>query len=104
MIRNDLNLLSDEEHDDITRPVEELIEKHLEKTIEDELAYQLYQKYNMDALWSESLLVILESLIESLQDVSISEENVNIIKSILANKYHLKIINDDPIEIEEIEI
>lgn len=104
MIKNDLNLLSDKEHDDIFRTVEEMIKKHLEETIDYELTFQLAQKYKMDALSSDSLIVILNSLIESLQDVEINDNNVSHIKSILTEKYHLKIINDDPIEIEEIEI
>ena len=98
MIRNDLKNLSDDELEKIMTPIEELLSEHLQEIMDGYIAFHIANKYFMDALWSESLITLIETALEDLENYKPDKEKI---VSMLDKDYKLKVISENPIEIEE---
>lgn len=105
MIRKtkDLNKLTDEEFDNIVGPFDNKITDYIKNEIINEyVAYYIYTAFEMDALWDESFRLSCSAAIESLAQLDEEYCDIDRIKSILKNKYSIKVIQDKPTIIEKI--
>lgn len=103
MIRYDMNDISDEEYENVVNKCHQIIVDHIKTTfLNDFIAYNLATCYSMDAMWSEDFDLLIYSAIEELSHLELKDCNKNKIKHLLEEKYKLKVINESPIEIEEI--
>lgn len=105
MIRKtkDLNKLTDEEFDNIVGPFDNKITDYIKNEIINEyVAYYISTAFEMDALWDESFRLSCSAAIESLAQLDEESCDIDRIKSILKNKYSIKVIQDKPTIIEKI--
>ena len=105
MIRKNEELrdITDDEFNSIVAPFDNKIYEHISKNILDEfIAYFISTGYEMNALWDGKLDLTIGGAIEMLAQMDNSKCDVNKIKSILEEKYKLKITSDIPLEIEEL--
>ncbi len=100
MIRTSMDDISDEEFDKIVFPFDEAITKYIDNMVYDYMAYYIATGYKMSAIWNSSLKAHCNSSMDNIS--SIDNFDYNKIKEILKEKYKLKIVNDEQLEIEEI--
>lgn len=104
MIRYDLDEdVSDEDYEQKLEPCLDEIEQYIKDNIvNDFVAMDIATFYKKDAMWAEPLDVIIKGALDDLAQVTIDYCNKEKIKQILAEKYKLKITNENPIDIEEL--
>jgi len=103
MIRNDMNDISDDDFENVVSPCNDMIMKFIKETILDEfVAFDLATYYKNNAMWDEPFELQIKSAIEDLAQLTVKDCNKENIKDILKNKYKLNVVNESPIDIEEI--
>ncbi len=104
MIRYDLEEdVNDEVMEQNLEPFLNEINKHIKDNVANEfIAADIAIAYQNDALYAEPFDVVINGALDDLAQTTNSFCDKDIIKKILEEKYHLKITNDNPIEIEEI--
>ena len=102
--REELMKLNDEEFAELFKDFDKEIKRFVTKEILNQfLAYYIHCGYKMNTLSDDSLDVRINTGIEEMESYLYSKYcNKNIIKKILENDYKLKITNEDPLEIKEI--
>ena len=67
------------------------------------IAYYISKGYELNALWDNKLDVLINTVIsENLSKYNIDYCDIDEIKNILEKEYRLKLISDNPIDIEEL--
>ena len=105
MIRRskDLKRLTDEEFDSIVGPFDDKITNYITNEIVNEfVAYYISTAFEMDAIWDEDFKLSCYAAVDTLAQLYSDSYDLDKIKSILENKYKLKVIQDKPTIIEEI--
>ena len=105
MIRRskDLKKLTNEEFNSIIGPFDDKVTNYITNEIVNEfVAYYISTAFEMDALWDGSFKLSCYAAVETLAQLDNDSCDIDIIKSILLNKYKLKVIQDKPTIIEEI--
>lgn len=106
MIRDkkELNEISDDELTKLFKPFDKEIDKYLFKNFLNEyVAYYIYCAYKNSVLWSgDKLDLTINSAIEHLSEIMVSDCKIRKIKRILAKKYNLRIESTSPLRIENI--
>lgn len=99
-----LNDITDEEYENIVIPFEESIDKYIrDNIIDDFVAFYIATGYKQEALWDDNLKIMYNSAVEDLCSASnVKIHNYKKLGKILENKYGLRIINENPLELEEI--
>lgn len=106
MIRSskDLNKLTDDEFDSIVSPFDDKIANYITNEIVNEfVAYYISTAFEIDAIWDESFKLSCYAAVETLAQLGDDSCDLDKIKSILENKYKLKVLQDKPTIIEKIE-
>ncbi len=104
MIRYDLEEdVTDEVLEQNLQPFLDKISKYIKDNVaNDFVAADIAIAYQTDALYAEPFDVVIGGALDDLAQTTNSFCNKDEIKKILEEKHHLKIINDNPIELEEI--
>lgn len=104
MIRYDLDEdVSDEDYETKLEPCLDIINQYIKDHIVNEfVAMDIATLYEKDIMWAEPLEVIIRGALDDLAQVKFDFCDIEKIKQILENKYHLKITNENPINIEEL--
>ncbi len=104
MIRYDLEEdVSDEVYDQNLEPFLERINKHIKDNVaNDFVAADIAIAYETDALYAEPFDTVINGALDDLAQTTNSFCDKDKIKEILETKYHLKITNENPIDIVEI--
>lgn len=105
MIRlsEELSNINESDFNAIIEPFYRYMDKYLNGNfISEYVAHFIAKKYEFNALWNETLIGVVEEAIESLAAIETRKCNINEIKSILENKYNLKVLNDNNLDLEEI--
>lgn len=101
MIRDDYLTITEDEMDKVIDPFEEKIRDHvINEILTDFVAYYIANGYKMNCLWRVNIDVVLESAIDSLVQLKVSDCNLEKIKRKLIENYNLEIVNNDPIDIK----
>ena len=104
MIRYDLDGdVSDEDFEKRLVPCLDKVNQYIKDYIVNEfIAMDIATFYEMDVMWEEPLDVIIRGSLDDLAQVTYNFCDIEKIKQILEDKYHLKITNENPINIEKI--
>ncbi len=103
MVRDDLSEIKDQEYNKIITPVYNDIYKYIRMNILSEyIGYYITRCYNGNALWRQSLDLIINSALNDLAQLEVEHCNKTEIKKILETEYKLKITNENPLQIKEI--
>lgn len=105
MIRKneDLAKMSDDEFDSIVKPFDDKLTEYVENNILHQyVAYYIATAYKMDALWDNKFNLTVYSALDQLAQFTDKNCDMDKIKFILKNEYKLKVVSDDPTNIEEI--
>lgn len=105
MIRKnkDLDKLSDDEFFEIVEPLDKTMDDYMSKFLNNYIAYYISKGYELNALWDNKLDVLINTVIsENLSKYNIDYCDIDEIKNILEKEYKLKLISDNPIDIEEL--
>jgi hypothetical protein len=103
MIRHDMDDISDEVFDDIVNPCNEYIINYIKENFLNEfIAFDIATCYNMNAMWDEPFETQINSAIEDLSQLRVSDCDKSKVISILESKYKLRVKNESPIDIEDI--
>ena len=105
MIRRskDLKKLTNEEFNSIIGPFDDKVTNYITNEIVNEfVAYYISTAFEMDALWDGSFKLSCYAAVETLAQLDSDSCDLDKIKSILENKYKLKVIQDKPTIIEKI--
>lgn len=100
MIRTDID-------EDITKeillPAMKMIEQHIkENVINDFVADDIAIKYDMSTLWNSSFDFIINEAIEDLKYINSNLYDKKIIKEKLERKHGLKVVEENPFNVERI--
>ncbi|MBQ8891308.1 MAG: hypothetical protein IJ068_00375 [Bacilli bacterium] len=103
MIR-DVNEISDEEYNKIVIPFDKSVKKYVRENFLNEfIAYYISECYKQEVLWTQEYHMLVNSALEELGQFRYKDSNFKKIKNILEKKHHLKIVNNSPKELIEIE-
>lgn len=103
MIRHDRDDISDEVFYDIVNPCNEYIINYIKENFLNEfIAFDIATCYNMSAMWDEPFETQINSAIEDLSQLRVSDCDKSKVISILERKYKLRVKNESPIDIEDI--
>ena len=103
MIRTDFNDIDDDTFLNVLLPAENKITDYVMDTfIYDYLAFYIATKYNMDAMWTCSIKQEINSALSALCNFEEADIDYKKVKAILLKEHHLKITQDNPIQIEGI--
>lgn len=105
MIRKseELYTITDEELDKITNTFYKKINKYIsDKLVNDYVAYYIATAYKGNALWDVKFELTVKAAIEELAQIADDVYDIDKIKLILENKHKLKVIDENPTEIEEV--
>lgn len=103
MISEDLNKHTTEEFNKLVKIFDKRIIKYAkENIINDFVAYYISTAFDLNDIRSNELKTIAKCAIEDLSLLKDENCNLDEVKSILLNKYKLKVIQDKPVIIEEI--
>lgn len=87
----------------VVLPAEEKITDYVMiNFIYDYLAYYIATKFNMDAMWSCSIKQEINSALSNLCNFEEANIDYKKVKDILLKEHHLKITQDNPMQIEDI--
>ncbi|MBE6156373.1 MAG: hypothetical protein E7161_01325 [Firmicutes bacterium] len=105
MIRDDLEILTDEEVDTLIVSTRIFIFDYLKNYVVNEvIAMDIANRINNKALWKDDLENIISSTIEDIfYQLDITNCDVDKIKKVLESEYKIKITKDNPIEIIKLE-
>lgn len=104
MIRNDMDCITDEEYEKVVVPCYNKIQDYFKSTFLDEyVAFNIATYYKHNALWNEPFEIQVNTAIEDLQQITVEDCDLKRIKQILESKYKLKIVKEEPIDIEELD-
>jgi len=78
------------------------INKYISSTLPEYCAFYIAKGYEMDAIWSERLDLIVYEAMEMLSQTDRSMCNIEDVKRILCSKYGLNVVNDEALKIEKI--
>ena len=82
---------------------EEIDEEYIKENFLNEfIAFDIATCYNMNAMWDESFETQINSAIEDLSQLRVSDCDKSKVISILESKYKLRVKNESPIDIEDI--
>lgn len=87
---------------DYLNAMEQIYKYIKDNIINDFVATDIAICFTHDSLYAEPLDVVIDAAIEDLAQITIKLCDKKEIKKILEQKYHLRITNDNPIDIEEI--
>ena len=94
---------ADEVFDDIVNPCNEYIINYIKENFLNEfIAFDIATCYNMNAMWDEPFETQINSAIEDLSQLRVSDCDKSKVISILESKYKLRVKNESPIDIEDI--
>lgn len=104
MMRYDLDDdVSDEDYETKLEPCLDKINQYIKDHIVNEfVAMDIATFYEMDVMWEEPLESIIGGALDDLAQVTNDFCDIEKIKQILEKEYHLKITNENPINIEEL--
>lgn len=102
MLRTDFDI-SDEDFEKVNQPFAGAIDNYIKETFLDEyIAFYIATGYNMDALFVGKLSGTLNAAVDSLCDIKYgTKEDLDRLKNILKDKYHLLLKDDVELDIEE---
>lgn len=99
----ELRKINDEKFNKISKHFYKKIEKYVGNNIVNQyIAYFIGNGYKMSSLWSTNLDSMIEHALNELSEYANNEYNIKKIKDILEKEYGLKVVNDNPTEIVEI--
>lgn len=103
MVRHDMDTISDDEFDKTIAESNKAIVKYIkDEFLNEYIAYNLAICYKMDSMWSEKFDLLISSAIEDFYQITVVDCDKNKIKKLLEEKYKLKVIKEEPTEIEEL--
>ena len=105
MIRKneDLVKMSDNEFDNIVKPLNKKIDEYIKDNILYQyVTYYISTAYKMDALWDSKFNLNVYEAIDKLAQLTDKDCDMDKIKLILENESKLKVVSDEPTNIEEI--
>lgn len=105
MIRDEkeLRTITDDEFNDIIRPFDKKVDEHITNNVINQfVAYYIATGYNCDAIYNGKFIHTVEQATNELAQYTSDNCDIEKIKDILINQYGLKVVNDNPIEIIEI--
>ena len=84
-------------------PCNEYIINYIKENFLNEfIAFDIATCYNMNAMWDEPFETQINSAIEDLSQLRVSDCDKSKVISILESKYKLRVKNESPIDIEDI--
>lgn len=104
MIRSDYDI-SDADFEEINQPFTEDVHQYLrENFIFEYIAYYIATGYRKDALWAGKLSGLFNSAIDDLCGLQFGlNGDIELLRTILKEKYNLLLTSDEDLEIEEIQ-
>lgn len=104
MIRYDLDDdVSDEDYEMRVKPCLKKINRYIKDNIVNEfVAMDIATFYQMDVLWAQPLDIIIRGALDDLAQVTNKFCDKTEIKRILEEKYNLRMIRENPIDIRKI--
>lgn len=101
----ELKTISDEEFNRISKKFYNKVDKYVSNNIVNQyLAHFIGNGYKMSSLWSADLKAIIEHGLNELIESADKGYDIKKVKSILVKDYGLKIIDDNPAKIVEVNI
>ncbi len=101
MIRKDYEM-SDKEFDKIIKPFDDALHDYVKTFLHDYLAFYIATAYRMDALWEGTLSGHINTALDRICEVDITQMNITKVKKILEEKHSLILTNDKNIQIQDI--
>lgn len=99
----ELRKISDEKFNKISKHFYKKVDKYVSNNVVNQyIAYFIGSGYKMNSLWSTDLNCMIEHALNELIEYANNGYNIKKIKDILINQYGLKVVNDNPTEIIEI--
>ena len=105
MLRNEkeLSKITDEEFNKIIKPFDKKVDEHISNNIINQfVAFYIATGYKYNAIWNGKFILTVEQATNELAQYTSDNCDVKKIKSILEKEYGLKVVNDSPTEIVEI--
>lgn len=103
MLRAVMDEISDEEYFNIVLPCQEKIKKHIKNRFLNEyVAFHIAIYYRNNAMWEQSFSNQVYSALDELSKFKITDCDYNLIKKILEETYEIRVLNESPLEIEDI--
>lgn len=100
MIRKDYDI-SDKEFDKIIKPFDDALHNYVRSFLHDYLAFYIATAYRMDALWEGTLSGHINTALDRICEVDITQMDITKIKKILKEKHSLILTNDKNIQIQD---
>ena len=103
MFRTTVEYISDEEFETIVSPFDDFLDEYVKENFLNEfVALYIAEGYKRSAIWKADLPTISRTATEMLAQFCEKDCDYNKIKDILEKEYCLKVINETPIEVEEL--
>ena len=103
MIRTDLEDISEEDFENVILPCSEEMHNYIKDNfLNESVAHHIAVYFKGNAMWKQNLNQQLNTAVEDLAQFTVKDLDIDKIKKILEEEYKLRIINDSPLDIEEI--